>query len=146
MSLLKFSVIGIEPAPQGSKSYVGKNFFGKAVLIEASKRVQPWRKAVRGKARKCIKPPIQGACKVKLVFKLKRPKNHFNSKNEVKPNAPQYYVIKRNDLDKLVRSTLDGLTGIAFKDDCQVINLIAERRYANFGEQVGADIEIQPVK
>ena len=146
MSLLKFSVIGIEPAPQGSKSYVGKNLFGKAVLIEASKRVQPWRKAVRGKARKCIKTPIQGACKVKLVFKLKRRKDHLSTNGQVRASAPKHYVVKRNDIDKLVRSTLDGLTGIAFKDDCQVINLIAERRYANFGEQVGADIEIQPVE
>ena len=145
MSSLKFSVIGIEPAPQGSKSFVGKNSFGKAILVESSQRVKPWRQAVSSKARKCIKAPLLGACKVKLVFKLKRRKDHLSTNGQVRASAPKHYVVKKNDIDKLVRSTLDGLTGVAFKDDCQVINLIAERRYVNFGEQCGADIEIQLV-
>ena len=91
----------------------------------------------------CINAPLLGACKVKLVFKLKRRKDHLSTNGQVRASAPKHYVVKKNDIDKLVRSTLDGLTGVAFKDDCQVINLIAERRYVNFGEQCGADIEIQ---
>ena len=112
-------------------------------MVESSQRVKPWRQAVSSKARKCIKAPLQGACKVKLVFKLKRRKDHLSTNGQVRASAPKHYVVKKNDIDKLVRSTLDGLTGVAFKDDCQVINLIAERRYVNFGEQCGADIEIQ---
>ena len=51
-------------------------------------------------------------------------------------------LVKKNDIDKLVCPTLDGLTGVAFKDDCQVINLIAERR-CKLWRTMGADIEIQ---
>ena len=49
--------------------------------------------------------------------------------------------ILSNDLDKLVRSTLDGLTGVAYKDDCQIIRILASKRYADF-EDEGAEIFI----
>ena len=137
MTSYKFNVIGIEPAPQGSKTYLGKGR-----LIESCGRVKSWRGLVNKIARNFIQTAIEGPVEVKLVFKLKRPKNHFNSKNEVKPNAPQYYVIKRNDLDKLVRSTLDGLTGVAYIDDCQVIKLNAFKEYSN-NKEVGAEILVR---
>ena len=68
-------------------------------------------------------------------------KSDFNSKGELKKQAPKYYIIKKNDLDKLVRSTLDGLTGVAYKDDSQVIRILASKRYADF-EDEGAEIFI----
>ena len=58
MSSLKFSVIGIGPAPQGSKSFVGKNSFGKAILVESSQRVKPWRQAVSSKALEMYKSTL----------------------------------------------------------------------------------------
>ena len=36
-----FEVIGTEPAPQGSKRYLGNGRF-----VEASKKLEPWRRAV----------------------------------------------------------------------------------------------------
>jgi crossover junction endodeoxyribonuclease RusA len=60
----------------------------------------------------------------------------------LKQSAPAYLIVKKNDLDKLVRSTLDALSGIAFIDDCQVTNLSASKRYCNEDEVVGADILI----
>ena len=136
MTFYNFNVDGIEPAPQGSKTYLGGGR-----LIESCKRVKSWRSLVYKVAGKFIKTPIEGPCEVKLVFKLKRRKSDFNSKGQVKKKAPQHYVIKKNDLDKLVRSTLDGLTGVAYKDDCQVIRILASKRYADF-EDVGAEIFI----
>ena len=125
MTFYSFNVNGIEPAPQGSKTYMGKSRFGKALLIESCPRVKTWRNLVYKVARKFIKTPIEGPCEVKLVFKLIRRKSDFNSKGELKKQAPKYYIIKKNDLDKLVRSTLDGLTGVAYKDDSQVIRILA---------------------
>ena len=144
MTFYNFNVEGIEPAPQGSKSYMGKSRFGKALLIESCSRVKTWRGLVNKVARKFIKTPIEGACEVKLVFKLIRRKSDFNSKGEVKNNAPKHYLVKRNDLDKLVRSTLDALSGVAYIDDCQVIKVIASKRYADY-EETGAEIFIQTI-
>ena len=115
---------------------------GRGRLVESCKRVKTWRSLVSRVAGKFIKTPIEGPCEVKLVFKLIRRKSDFNSKGKVKENAPKHYVIKKNDLDKLVRSTLDGLTGIAYIDDCQVIRLVASKKYADYEEE-GAEVFIQ---
>ena len=46
------------------------------------------------------------------------------------------------DLDKLVRSTLDGLTGALMADDSQVVDLIARKRIADVGQSPGVRIRI----
>lgn len=114
-------------------------------MVESCKRVKSWRGLVNNVARKFIKEPFTGACEVLLVFKLKRRKDHFNSKGEVKSNAPKQYLVKRNDLDKLVRSTLDALSGVAYLDDCQVIKVIASKEYADSEKDIGANISIYQI-
>ena len=137
MTSLFISVSNIEPAPQGSKKHIGGGR-----MIEVSKRVRPWRKAVGKEAMKETETPIEGACHVGLIFRFNRPKSHYRSNGQLKQTSPKYLIVKKNDLDKLVRSTLDALSGIAFKDDCQVTNLSATKRYCNEDEVVGADILI----
>ena len=112
-------------------------------MIEVSKRVKPWRKAVGKEEMKETETPIEGACHVGLIFRFNRPKSHYRSNGQLKQTSPKYLIVKKNDLDKLVRSTLDALTGIAFKDDCQVTNVSASKRYRNEDEEVGADIYIE---
>ena len=126
MTSLFISVSNIEPAPQGSKKHIGGGR-----MIEVSKRVRPWRKAVGKEAMKETETPIEGACHVGLIFRFNRPKSHYRSNGQLKQTSPKYLIVKKNDLDKLVRSTLDALTGIAFKDDCQVTNVSASKRYRN---------------
>jgi Holliday junction resolvase RusA-like endonuclease len=42
------------------------------------------------------------------------------------------------DLDKLIRAVLDGLTGVAYKDDGQVVRISAVKIYAQkIGVQIG---------
>ena len=140
MTFYNFIVEGLEPAPQGSKTYLGQGR-----MIESCKRVKSWRGLVNKVARKFIKEPFTGACEVVLVFKLKRRKDHFNSKGAIKNNAPKHYLVKRNDLDKLVRSTLDALSGVAYLDDCQVIKVIATKEYADDEKSIGANICINEI-
>ena len=47
------------------------------------------------------------------------------------------YPFVRPDLDKLCRAVLDALTGIAYKDDQQVVSLFATKSY---GERAGVFI------
>lgn len=81
---------------------------------------------------------------VQITFMFNRPKSHYNSKGQLKPAAPLYKQTKP-DLDKLCRSTLDGLTNVLLKDDSQVVNLICCKIYANEGELPGALITINPL-
>ena len=133
---MKFAVQGIEPAPQGSKRHVGNGR-----MIEASKKVKPWRFAVSQAALETGEELTDQPVSVLITFLFSRPKAHYTSKGEIKPKAP-FYKFTKPDLDKLCRSTLDGITNVLIKDDSQVVTLIATKQYANEGELPGALITI----
>jgi Holliday junction resolvase RusA-like endonuclease len=111
-----------EPAPQGSKSGFVKN--GRVVMVESSKKVKPWREAVTIKTAQHMSwatlNPMDSPVEIALVFYLPRPKTVNRKWPSVKP-----------DLDKLIRSTFDGLTtGGLYTDDALVIAVSASKEYA----------------
>ena len=142
--VIHIAVNDIEPAPQGSKRHVGGGR-----LIEASKRVKPWRNAVALSAQQQMREQkfdlITGACNVSVVFRFKRPKSHFTTNGQLKANAPEHCIVKRNDIDKCCRSTLDALSETVFADDCLVVSLNAEKRYCIGTEPAGALIDVIPL-
>lgn len=142
MTGLMFEVRGI-PGPQGSKDQFGR---------ESSRKVKPWREAVRSEAVAAIiatgdKTATLGPVAVIITFTLPRPKAHYRTgrhAGEVRPDAP-YWCAKRPDVDKLVRSTLDALTAAGiYHDDAQVAVLDVEKRYAD-PAPVGACIIVRPL-
>mgnify|MGYP003132124507 CR=1 FL=1 len=143
MNDIFISVVGI-PAAQGSKKHVGRG-----ILIESSKKVAPWRQDVREASMKAFNGnPISEPVKIKVIFKFIRPKGHFGTgKNleKLKPSAPKYATGHNlGDLDKLLRSTFDGLSvsagGTVIKDDSLIVQVEAEKRFAMNGEYAGAEI------
>jgi len=136
---MKFAVQGVEPAPQGSKRHVGNGR-----MVESSKKVKPWRFAVSQAALETSHEMFDGPVYVGITFLFARPKAHYNTKGILKPNAP-FHKVSKPDIDKLCRSTLDGITGILLKDDSQVACLMATKQYANEGEYIGAIITINPL-
>jgi crossover junction endodeoxyribonuclease RusA len=123
---LSFTVVGT-PAPQGSKRHVGRG-----ILVESSKLVAPWREAVKWAALQ-HRVSFDGPLRVELRFLLARPKGHYGSgrnAGQVRESAP-LFPAARPDIDKLARSTLDGLceSGL-IRDDSQIVSLHLEKRYA----------------
>lgn len=112
-----FFVAG-EPAPQGSKT--GRVVNGRVVMFEASAKVKPWRKAVVEAAQQYAGMIDGEPVEVTLSFNMVKPKTSKRLFPTVKP-----------DLDKLIRSTLDGLTtsGI-YPDDSHVVAIGAAKHYA----------------
>jgi Holliday junction resolvase RusA-like endonuclease len=104
-----FSVLG-SPAPQGSKKYLGQSRAGHAILGESSKKVMPWREAVKAAA-----PPgpmLDGPIAVRIVFTLQRPKSA--RKSETRP-------YRYPDCSKILRSTEDAITEAGlWRDDALV--------------------------
>jgi crossover junction endodeoxyribonuclease RusA len=143
--MIEVIVRGI-PAPQGSKRHVGNGR-----MIESSKAVGPWREAIRAETQRVMDAlcvyPISGPVGVQVNFNLPRPKGHYRTgKNAhlLSVGAPAWPA-GTPDLDKLIRAVLDGLTmGGAWKDDGQVVSLLAYKRYAD-GVPVGCKIEITEV-
>jgi crossover junction endodeoxyribonuclease RusA len=129
------------PAPQGSKRHVGGGR-----MVESSKKVKPWRSAISTEAANHTFDPWPYVG-VFVIFRLKRPKSHYRTgrfADQLRADAP-LYPAKYPDLDKLCRSTLDGLkAGGAFGDDAQVVTLEAAKLYADNG-QPGARIRVFPV-
>ena len=127
-----FHVTGV-PAPQGSKNAYRRG--GRVVLVESSKKVKPWRAAVAQAATIAYlhAEPIDGPVAVEIDFHLPRPKS-----------LPKrvIWMVKKPDLDKLIRSTLDALSGIAYIDDNRVTRIVADKHYAASPEDAGAHITI----
>ena len=69
----------------------------------------------------------------------------MTTNGQLKAAAPKHCTVMKNDIDKCCRSTLDGLTGTAFADDCLVVSLIAEKRYCFGSEPPGALITVTPL-
>jgi crossover junction endodeoxyribonuclease RusA len=135
---ITFTIYGI-PAPQGSKRHVGRG-----VMIESSKKVKPWRQDVKYSAieKKPADWDTAAPMILSVVFRFQRPKSHFN-KSGLRSSAPLHCTsASAGDLDKLLRSTNDALTGILFDDDRQVISIDASKRYCGDGEPQGAIITL----
>jgi len=145
--VIAFRVHGI-PAPQGSKRHVGNG-----VMVESSKKVKPWREAVKGAAVEAQAGALAAnlwdlrcePLQVRVTFVLPRPKGHYGTgrnANLLKRSAPHSPAVKP-DIDKLISSTLDaiGEAGI-WRDDAQVAEIHAAKTY---GDMPGAHIRIRPL-
>jgi crossover junction endodeoxyribonuclease RusA len=137
---IHIQINGIEPAPQGSKRSLGNGR-----MIENCKRVKPWREAVRQEAIKTEVDLIPCACNVSIVFRFLRPRSHFKKDGTLKQSAPKWLITRRGDVDKLLRSTFDGLTGALLVDDSLVVTVSAEKRYCVGNELPGASICVMPL-
>lgn len=90
--------------------------------------------------------PFPGPVRVTVAFHLQRPKNHYRTgrlSEMLRPSAPTWPAIAP-DLDKLSRAVLDALTGVVIRDDGQVVELAAVKRYAGL-TPIGARIIVQPI-
>lgn len=133
-SMLRARAYGI-PAPQGSKK--GFVAAGRVILKESSAKVTPWRQDVVQAVlqAKGLAPALDGPVRLTIVFYLPRPKS-------AKQGAA---AVKRPDLDKLIRSTCDALTtAAAYRDDSQVVELVASKVYSDDSQPAGALIIVGP--
>jgi Holliday junction resolvase RusA-like endonuclease len=154
---LEFIVYGVA-VPKGSTqshAYYAKNkqtgellrnHRGEPILLTATSNANPktkaWADLVKQMAHEHLAtlPPdarglIEAGVRITLAFYLPRPKS-----------LPRRVLanLKAPDLDKLVRNVFDSLTQTCFRDDAQVVDLIAMKRYAGPGESPHALIRVEP--
>lgn len=121
-----FSVVGVEPAPQGSKRYLGNGRF-----IEASTKLEPWRKAVAEAVQRMFvatgsdemfapDEPLE----VWVTFILPKPKT-----------VKRIWPVKPPDTDKLQRSLGDSISLERYAhlvpDDSQIVKWHSEKVYGS---------------
>lgn len=150
----EFTVVGT-PVPQGStRAFAGKGRAAGKVFTtnDPSGTIARWRADIRAAMQATLSEPVSydlgaGPISMRLAFRMPRPKSHFlpaNSKRPepvLRPDAP-HWAAGKPDGDKLARSCLDALTGIAYLDDEQVVVIGITKAFANPGEQPGVDVRV----
>lgn len=133
-------VVHGRPAPQGSKKYAGHRRNAKsgrisAVLVEQSKRVKPWRALVTAATHDAMTtghtgnvpvhfPPLDGPLAAEIIFTVRKPAS-APKRRRTWPNTRD-----SGDLDKLLRSTFDGIADAqAVVDDSRIIHVTATKTF-----------------
>ncbi|PVC80554.1 RusA family crossover junction endodeoxyribonuclease [Streptomyces sp. CS090A] len=135
-------VVHGRPAPQGSKKYAGHRLNAasgrmSAVLIEQSKRVKPWRALVTAATQEARVvshigptpvhlPILDGPLEAEIVFTVLKPASA--------PKRKRTWPTTRHsgDVDKLIRSTFDGIAdGGGVVDDSRIIRVTATKTFPN---------------
>jgi Holliday junction resolvase RusA-like endonuclease len=129
--MIQFTVFGT-PIPKGStRSFAiarGKGasrvYTGKTVnMASNADELRPWEALVRDAATQAGAKITSRPVEVNIVFSFRRPKGHFRkgkNANVLRDGHPEHHTSKP-DLDKLERAILDGLTGVVYVDDSQVV-------------------------
>lgn len=144
-----FFVAG-KPETQGSKSAFGRIYTDKAgkqrvavAMAEQSKGLYAWRSSI-GKVALLMRPKdwqLDGLYTLSAIFYMSRPKLHFNSKGQLKPNAPVFHA-KLGDADKLLRACGDALTRICYDDDALIVAASSIKVFCDPADGPGAHVSV----
>ena len=130
---IAFTVHG-KPEPKGSaRAFMpkGSKF---PVITSDNPNLKTWEQAIRGELQRVMQATdgdtlaaiFDAPVAVGLRFHLPRPKSRKKAK----------YPVTKPDVDKLARAAIDALSGVAFKDDNQVVAVQARKVYADGAAKV----------
>ena len=139
-----------KPETQGSKSAFGRIYTDKqgkqrvaVAMAEQSRGLYAWRSAI-GKVATLMRPrdwKTDGIYALSAIFYMPRPKLHFNSKGQLKPDAPLFHA-KLGDADKLLRACGDALTKICYDDDSLIVAASSIKLFCNPADGPGVFISV----
>ena len=108
---------------KGSKKAMLNRHTGEPMVLEANKKARAWQAAVGAEAGLAYTGPLlQGPVFVYVTFTFARIKSHYRTgkhAGELREDAPKYRTVAP-DVDKLVRTLLDGMKGVVYANDGQV--------------------------
>jgi len=104
--------------------------------------VQAWKAAVAmGHSERWNGAPLDGPLRLEVRFALPRPQRLLARKWR----DLTVWHASRPDMDNLLKATKDALSRLAWRDDAQVCQVYAEKRYANVDESPHAVISVERV-
>jgi len=124
---LEFRVNGIAQQAGSKRAFVPKGWT-RPVLTDSNRNLKSWQQLVADQASQAIdqlpasdRALLVDGVRVSVSFYLPRP-----------VSLPKRCVVhtKAPDLDKCVRAIFDALSGVCYRDDSQVVDLVATKRYA----------------
>lgn len=123
--MIQFTVYG-KPEPQGSaRAFVlerpGQR--ARAIITSDNKKLKSWRQEVTRAAITAMEEyelVSEAAVTILVDFYFQKP---------VSVPKKKLFKTTKPDVDKLLRGVLDGLTGVVFRDDAQVIDARARKHF-----------------
>lgn len=123
---VSFTVHGAPQAKGSTRAFMPKGA-KYPVVTSTNRNVASWEHLIRAEAqRHVLSGMLTDAVCVQALFVLPRPKRLRRG-----VESPH---ITRPDVDKLARALNDALTHVFWKDDGQIVELRASKRYANLNE------------
>lgn len=132
--MIQFTVYGSPVAQGRPRFFIRRKAVGNQKLIGSQdpEKSKSWKETVKWQAIECKAKIQDGPLWLFLHFKLPRPKSL---------SKKVHHHTKKPDLDNLVKGVKDGLKGICYADDSQVVRLAATKEY---GEQPCVIVKICP--
>lgn len=96
--------------------------------------------ALAGQQAMAGRPVFEGACVVALDICVPVPAS-WSKKKQVAALAGQVHPTTKPDIDNVEKAIFDGLNGVVWKDDVQVVQVTKRKRYGDTpGVQVGVEL------
>lgn len=139
MRSISFWVPGIAKTAGSKRGFLNKKT-GRVIIVDDCAKSQDWKADVKAFAwtamigQEVMLGPLEMIC----VFMLQRPKGHYRTganASMLRAGAPLYPAVTP-DTTKLVRAAEDALKGIVWKDDAQVVDQLARKRYGDPGVMI----------
>lgn len=135
--------IGGEPVAKGRPRI--SSFGGKARAYTPAAT----RKAEERVAKLWTGPLIEAGVPIEVFVSAyhQRPKQHYLKSGALSTSGKQsFFPTKRPDLDNIVKLVLDGLNGVAYHDDAQIVNLGAARYWAAYNAEPGVRVIVRRLR
>lgn len=131
-----FSVPG-EPQGKGRPRFTTRSGYAKAYTPDATAAYED---AIRWAYRQVHGAYINGPVSVHIEAVYGIPKSASKAKRAAMLSG-EILPCKKPDADNIAKVVCDALNGLAYKDDCQVVNLSVRRRYGDMpGISVGIEV------
>ena len=132
--MLHFHIDG-DPVPKGRPKFTSIAGF---MRTYTPKKTVDYELTVRAAAKAAMGPTdlLETPVGVYLYIRLPIPKSHSKKRRDACLSG-QEKPIKKPDIDNLAKSILDGMNGVIWKDDAQIVSLHVTKVYAS-----GAGVDV----
>ena len=129
--------VDVNPVPKGRPRFSKVGGFVRSYTPKKTSDYEAQVKAIAQQA--MTREPLETPLAAFLYFRLPIPKS-YPKKRITACLAGSERPIKKPDLDNLAKSVLDGLNGVVWKDDSQIVSLHVTKVYAS---APGVDVHIR---
>ena len=134
--MTKFTVLGEPVAKERARVVGGRAFTPKRTKAYEEQVAWEYKKQ---KGKFYDKEPVKA--RIKLYF---QPPKSISKRELAKISTGQAIYTGKKDIDNIAKSILDGLNGVAYIDDRQVVELKISKQYTL--EKTRAEIELQEAR